>query len=145
VITAVGKLIFVGDVDNASIAHGSSMTVAADSELQVFGALTDDGTLSLHADSVASLEAVASGQTVSFDGAHARLVLRSPGEFAGSISNFGKTHKIVLEADVTSVAFANGVLTATGPGGPVAELQMMGSYEPPNFLLAPGFPGVITV
>jgi T5SS/PEP-CTERM-associated repeat protein len=145
VITAVGKLVFVGDVDNAPIAHGSSMTVAADSELQVFGALTDDGTLSLHADSVASLEAVASGQTVSFDGVHARLVLRSPGEFAGSISSFGKTHKIVLEADVTNVAFANGVLTATGPGGTVAELQMIGSYEPPNFLLAPGFPGVITV
>lgn len=145
VITADGKLILVGDVDNAAIPHGSPMTVAAGGELQVFGALTDDGTLSLQAQSVASLEAVASAQTVSFDGAHASLVLRSPGGFEGSISGFGQTHKIVLEAEVTGIAFASGVLTATGPGGTVAQLQMIGPYEPPNFLLTPGFPGVIRV
>jgi T5SS/PEP-CTERM-associated repeat protein len=146
VITADGKLILVGDIDNAPTNHGSSMTVAAGSELQCFGALTDDGTLSLQDHSVASLEAVASGQTVSFDGLQARLVLRSPGGFHGSISGFGQTHKIVLEAEVTNVAFAaNGVLTVTGPGGVVAQLQMIGPYDPPNFLLAPGFPGVITV
>jgi hypothetical protein len=51
----------------------------------------------------------------------------------------------VLEAEVTSLVFAIGVLTAKGPGGIVAQLQMTGSYDPPNFQLAPGFPGVITV
>lgn len=145
VITADGKLVLVGDIDNAPIQHGSSMTVAANGELQCFGALTDDGTLSLQAHSVASLEAVAAGQTISFDGLHASLILRSPGGFQGSISGFGQTHKIVLEAEVTSVAFATGVLTAKGPGGVVAQLKMTGSYNPSNFQLTAGFPGVIAV
>jgi T5SS/PEP-CTERM-associated repeat protein len=144
-ITAVGKLILIGDVDNAAIKHGSSMTVAANGELQCFGALTDDGTLSLQAHSVASLEAVAAGQTISFGGSHARLVLRSPGVFGGSISGFAATHKIVVEAEVTSIAFGGGEITMNGPGGLVGTLLMNGPYDPPNLHLDPGFPGVITV
>ncbi len=145
VITADGKLILIGDIDNAATSQGNSMTVAANGELQCFGALTDDGTVSLEAHSVASLEAVAAEQIISFDGLRASLVLRSPGGFLGSIRGFAPTHKIVLEADVTSVAFAGGVLTATGPGGIVAQLKMKGTYDPPPFQFAPGFPGVITV
>lgn len=145
VITVDGTLIVVGGIDNAAISSGSSMIVAAGGELQCFGALTDDGTLSLQAQSTASLEAVASGQTISFDGPHASIVLRNPGGFGGSISGFGPTHKIVIEADVTSLVFAGGTLTANGPGGLVATLLMNGSYGPGSFVLASGFPGVITV
>jgi T5SS/PEP-CTERM-associated repeat protein len=54
VITADGKLILVGDIDNAPIDHGSSRMVAAGGKLQCFGALADDGTLSLQSHSVAS-------------------------------------------------------------------------------------------
>jgi hypothetical protein len=105
--------------------------------------LTDNGKLSLQAHSVASLEAVDAGQTISFDGQHAKLVLRSPGAFAGSISNFGKTHRIVVEADVTGITLVSGVLTVKGLGSTVvAELQINGI--PPPFHLTSGFPGEIT-
>ncbi|MFM0029813.1 hypothetical protein PQR70_26620 [Paraburkholderia madseniana] len=146
-ITADRKLILVGDIDNPANSANSAnpmMMVAANGELQCFGALTDNGTLSLQAHSVASLEAVDAGQTISFDGQHAKLVLRSPGAFAGSISNFTHTHKIVVEAYVTGIAFASGVLTVKGLGSNViAQLQIAG--PPPNFHLAQqGFPGEIT-
>ncbi|MGF6597368.1 T5SS/PEP-CTERM-associated repeat protein [Paraburkholderia sp. GAS448] len=145
-ITADGKLILVGDIDNADNGNAYSMTVAAGGELQCFGALTDDGKLSLQAHSLASLEAVESGQTVSFDGLHAKLVLRSPGAFAGAISGFAHTHEIVVNAEVTGIVFGSGVLTVHGLSNlVVAQLQMIGPYNPSSFQLVQGFPGVITV
>ena len=146
-ITANGKLILVGGVDNPANAANPDvpmMIVATKGELQCFGALTDNGTLSLQAHSVASLEAVEAGQTISFDGKHAKLVLRSPGVFAGKISGFKQTDRIVVEADVTSIALAGSVLTVNGLGNTViVKLQIAGA--PPNFQLAQsGFPGEIT-
>ncbi|MGT2471546.1 hypothetical protein [Paraburkholderia terrae] len=143
-ITADGKLILVGDVDNPANDDSPMMIVAPHSELQCFGALTDNGKLSLLAHSVASLEAVDADQTISFDGQHAKLVLRSPGTFAGSISGFKHNDKIVVEADVTAIASASGVLTVKGLGGTIiAQLKIAGAL--PNFQLShPGFPGEIT-
>lgn len=145
-ITAHGKLILVGDIDNPANGDVPMMIVAAHGDLQCFGALTDDGTPSLQAHSVASLEAVDSQQTVSFDGSPATLVLRSPGAFAGSIKGFAHNHEIVVEADVTGIVYNSGVLTVHGPGNTViAQLQVIGNYDPPPFNVATGFPGVITV
>ncbi|MFP3558678.1 hypothetical protein SB861_49665 [Paraburkholderia sp. SIMBA_049] len=145
-ITADGKLIVVGDIDNPANTDPSipMMIVAAHGELQCFGALTDNGTLSLRDHSVASLEAVDAGQTISFDGQHTKLVLRSPGVFAGSISGFKHNDKIVVEADVTGIALTGSVLTVHGPGGTViVQLQVTGPV-PIFHLQQPGFPGVIT-
>ena len=146
-ITADGKLILIGDIDNPANPDAPDVhmvIVAANGELQCFGALTDTGKLSLRDHSVASLEAVDEQQTISFDSQHATLVLRSPGAFAGSISGFKQHDKIVVEADVTGIVFASPVLTVNGPGSTViAQLQIAGA-DPGFRLVAPGFPGVIT-
>ncbi|TCG03537.1 hypothetical protein BZM27_47775 [Paraburkholderia steynii] len=142
-ITADGTLIVIGDIDYPPNPSAPMMIVAAHGELQCFGALTDNGTLSLQDHSVASLEAVDPGQTISFDGHHAKLVLRTPGAFAGSISGFKHKDEIVVEADVTGIALAGDVLTVQGLGSTViAQLQITGTL--PTFHLQQGFPGVIT-
>ncbi|WP_166656306.1 hypothetical protein [Paraburkholderia sp. BL10I2N1] len=144
-ITAHQQLNLIGDIDNAG-----TITVAAGGDLRCFGTLLDDqGSIELQANSVASLEAVGSGQTITFAGNNAKLVLRSPGAFGGTIKNFGPTHSIELEAEVTLPPnFANGVLTLTGPGNNnvVAQLQMQGAiaYNTNSFNVVPGPPAVIT-
>ncbi|SKC81304.1 T5SS/PEP-CTERM-associated repeat-containing protein [Burkholderia sp. CF099] len=144
-ITADGKLILVGDIDNPAADSDVPMViVTANGELQCFGALTDNGKVSLRDHSVASLEAVDENQTIAFDGQHATLVLRSPGAFAGTISGFKRHDKIVVEADVAGIVAAPGLLTVNGPGSTViAQLQIAGG-NPGFSLVAPGFPGVIT-
>jgi T5SS/PEP-CTERM-associated repeat protein len=139
-ITADQQLNLIGDIDNAG-----TITVAAGGELRCFGTLDDTGSIDLQTNSVASLEAVASGQTITFAGNNAKLVLRSPGAFSGTIQGFALTHSIELEAEATGRNFANPVLTLTGPAGNVvARLQMQGAYTTNNFNVAPGLPSVIT-
>jgi T5SS/PEP-CTERM-associated repeat protein len=142
VITADQQLNLIGDIDNAG-----SITVAAGGELRCFGTLDDTGSIDLQANSVASLEAVASGQTITFAGNNAKLVLRSPGAFSGVVQGFFHTHSIELEAEATLLNFANPVLTLTGPAGNVvAQLQMQGAfpYTTNSFHVAPGLPSLIT-
>ncbi|MGF6810855.1 hypothetical protein OKW30_006047 [Paraburkholderia sp. Clong3] len=141
-ITAEQQLNLIGDIDNAG-----TITVAAGGELRCFGTLEDSGSIALQANSVGSLEAVASGQTITFAGNHAKLVLRNPGAFSGAINGFGLTHSIELEAEATVPNFASGVLTLTVPPGKVvAQLQMQGPfpYTTLNFHVAPGLSSVIT-
>jgi T5SS/PEP-CTERM-associated repeat protein len=140
-INAHQQLNLVGDIDNAG-----TITVAVGGDLRCIGTLLDEkGSIKLHANSVASLEAVQSDQqTITFAGQNARLVLRSPAAFGGTIDGFGLTHAIELEAEADNRTYAGNTLTVTGPSGVVAQLQMSGNYTEPNFALASGFPSVIT-
>lgn len=144
-ITAEHRLNLIGDIDNAG-----EISVDAGGDLRCFGSIDDTGLIELQANSVASLEAVASGQTIKFAGNKARLVLRSPGDFSGVVKDFGPTHSIELEVEATSLNFdiASGMLTLKQgvPGNVVAQWQMQGviAYTVNNFLLAPGLPSVIT-
>lgn len=139
-MTVHRQLSLVGDIDNAG-----AITVAAGGELRCFGPLDDSGLIELRANSVASLETVGSDQTVSFTDDHARLVLRLPNAFGGTIKGFGKHNSIELEAVATGHHYdtVDGILTLTGSAGDVAQLQMAGNYTDSNFHLTSGFPSVI--
>lgn len=142
-ITAETQLNLIGDIDN-----GGTITVAAGGELRCVGSLDDTGSISLQANSVASLEAVTSSQTIKFAGNDARLVLRSPGPgiFSGVIEDFAKTHSIEVETEASGFNFAAGMLTLTHPASTVvAELQMSGTYSPFDFKLVSGTHSVITL
>jgi T5SS/PEP-CTERM-associated repeat protein len=140
-INADGELTLIGDIDNSS-----SITVAMGGKLYCFGAVTDDGTITLKENSEASLEAV-SGQTITFGGPNATLVLRSPRDFSATLDGFGASHRIVVDAEITHIAYspATKVLTANDVNGVVVEFTMTGNYNPNGFQLTPGFPSVITV
>jgi T5SS/PEP-CTERM-associated repeat protein len=132
-ITAGHSLNLIGDIDNAS-----TITVAAGGHLRCFGTLlSDNGNIELQANSVATVEAVQSPQTITFSGSNARLELRSPGAFLGTIVGFAKTHAIELDAEAISFTFAGTVLTIKGPFGTVAQLQMTGPYNATSFTLNP--------
>lgn len=137
-ITAEQQLSLIGDIDNAG-----TMT-AAGGELRCFGSIDDTGAIILQAGGAASLEAVTSGQTITFAGSNARLLLQSPGAFQGVIKGFSTTHVIEVAANVTTLSFAGSALTLNdGTGNPIAELQLQGSYGLGSFHLTPGFPSVI--
>jgi len=141
-ITAEARLLLIGNIDNSAL-----IEIASGGDLRCLGALTDEGDITLQANSVASLESV-SGQTITFGGSHARLVLRSPGAFNGSITGFAATHEIVVYAEVSGLVYStiDKVLTVNGSGGgPIAQIKMNGSYMSNSFHLAPGFPSVISV
>jgi T5SS/PEP-CTERM-associated repeat protein len=139
-ITAHQQLNLVGDIDNAG-----TITVDAGGDLRCFGTLLDEkGSIKLHANSVASLEAVQSDQqTITFAGRNARLLLRDPAAFGGTIEGFGLSHVIELEVEADNRTLIGNTLTVTGPIGVVAQLQMSGNYTDHNFALTPGFPSVI--
>jgi T5SS/PEP-CTERM-associated repeat protein len=141
-ITAHQQLNLVGDIDNAG-----TITVAAGGHLQCSGTLVDEtGSIELRANSVASLEAVESDQqTITFAGHNARLVLRSPAAFGGTIKGFGLSHLIELEAEANNFTLTPNppnasTLTVTGPSGVVAQLQMSGVYVDANFIVTSGIP-----
>ncbi|MCP3711906.1 hypothetical protein M3I54_34000 [Paraburkholderia sp. CNPSo 3274] len=134
-ITVINSLTLVGDMDNAS-----TISVSAGGHLRCFGTLlSDTGTIELRADSVATVEAVQSPQTIKFVGTNARLELRSPGAFTGTIDGFAKTDTIELDVEVKSINFANNVLTIKDHFGTVeAQLQMTGgAYSTGSFQINP--------
>lgn len=131
-VTAGKSLNLVGDIDNSG-----TITVAAGGHLRCLGTLlADNGTIELQTHSVATVEAVQSGQTLTFSGPDARLELRSPGAFSGTIDGFAKTHTIELDAEANSFTFANNLLTISGTAV-VAQLQMQGSYSTTDFTVKP--------
>jgi len=140
-ISASQQLTLIGPMQN----NGMIKAVAG-SDLRFVGAISGSGTITLTAGSTASLEAVASGQTVAFSGGSSKLVLRSPPAFSGSISGFNGTDTIVLDAPATNFSFVPGLLTVFDgaiPGVIVAQLAMIGPYSVVNFDLVPGNPAVI--
>ena len=142
-ITAHQQLNLIGDIDNAG-----TITVAAGGDLRCFGTLLDDqGSIELQANSVASLEAVASGQTITFAGNNAKLVLRNAGDFGGTIMDFGPTHSIELEAEATGHNFdiPSSTLTLTGPGANVVAKLLMKGLTSTSFNVVPGPTTLITV
>jgi T5SS/PEP-CTERM-associated repeat protein len=141
-ISASQQLTLIGPMQN----NGMIKAVAG-SALRFVGAISGSGTITLTAGSAASLEAVESGQTIAFSGSNAKLVLRSPSAFGGSISGFDGNDTIVLDAAATDLSFVPGVLTvfdAAIPGVSVAKLTMIGVYSITNFKLTPGNPAVIS-
>jgi T5SS/PEP-CTERM-associated repeat protein len=130
-ITAGNSLSLIGDIGNSG-----TITVAAGGHLRCFGTLfADNGTIELQANSVATVEAVQTGQTIKFSGPKARLELRSPGAFSGIIDGFAKTHTIELDAQANSFTVVGSMLTISGMSGTVAQLQMTGSPSPNDFKL----------
>jgi len=141
-ISASQQLTLIGPMQN----NGMIKAIAG-SALRFVGAISGSGTITLTAGSAASLEAVESGQTIAFSGSNAKLVLRSPSAFGGSISGFDGNDTIVLDAAATDLSFVPGVLTvfdAAIPGVSVAKLTMIGVYSITNFKLTPGNPAVIS-
>lgn len=76
-------------------------------------------------------------------------MIRSPGDFYGTISGFVKGDTIELDAPATHGTFAagvvngvaGGVLTLTdAPGNVVAQLSMIGAYTTADFKVNP--PGI---
>ncbi|MGF6781814.1 hypothetical protein [Paraburkholderia sp. GAS334] len=130
-ITAGNSLNLIGDIDNSG-----KITVATGGHLRCFGTLlADNGTIELQANSVATVEAVQTGQTITFSGLKARLELRSPGAFSGTIDGFARTHTIELDAEANSFTLVGNMLTISGPSGTVAQLQMTGSPSANDFRL----------
>jgi T5SS/PEP-CTERM-associated repeat protein len=141
-ISASQQLTLIGPMQN----NGMIKAVAG-GDLRFVGAISGSGTITLTAGSAASVDAVASGQTIAFSGGNAKLILRSPAAFGGSISGFDGNDTIVLDAAATGLSFAAGVLTVIDlaiPGISVAQLTMIGAYSITDFKLVPGNPAVIS-
>ncbi|CAH2807062.1 MAG: hypothetical protein CPDRYMAC_6441 [uncultured Paraburkholderia sp.] len=138
-VTAQPQLKLIGGIDNAG-----TIVVAAHSALQCYGAISDTGAIKLGPASVTSLEAVESGQTITFGGNPARLVLHSPGAFEGVIDGFAHTNEIELDAHATTYQFTSPTLTLRDVNNQiVAQLQMLGTFGPNAFQLTPGNVSVI--
>ncbi|SKD06312.1 hypothetical protein [Paraburkholderia hospita] len=132
-VTAGNSLNLIGDIDNSG-----TITVSAGGHLRCFGTLlADNGKIELQANSVATVEAVQTGQTITFSGPKARLELRSPGAFSGTIDGFAKTHKIELDAEANALMVGGNIVTIGGPSGTVAQLQMTTSPSPGSLDLKP--------
>jgi hypothetical protein len=122
---------FVGGFTNtgAIIVQGGTLTVGQTIQ-------GDGGVISLADGAVVSLEAVAAGQTVSFqDGSS--LTIADPQDFSGTVEGFTAGDSITLEG-ITGAqeSFSGGVLTVTEGDTTVASIAISGDYQSSDFTAA---------
>ena len=130
-LTASGQIINDGTIN----AVGGTLTLT--------GGITGTGVLGIAAGAALLLSGpVAATQTIAFasSGAPGTLVLATPAQVAACITGFANGDSIELVGvTATQVAYANGVLTMIGPGGPdnslraVASLDLAGTYAINSF------------
>lgn len=83
----------------------------------------------------------AAAQAITFDGATSDLALSQPMQFTGTISGLqaGSTIDLVgatFTPGADTITFANNVLTVSTSGGPIAELDVAGTYTAGSFQLS---------
>jgi hypothetical protein len=131
-ITSHHRLALIGDISNIG-----TIDVAPNGHIECAGALGasgDSGGLTLSQGSVASLDAVSNGQTITFTG-NGRLRLHRPQAFNGVIAGFKLGDTIELDTlPIGPLSYGSGKLTFALNGSTVA-LALNGSFNPAGFVL----------
>ncbi len=141
-VDAGSHLILSGTIGNA-ITDNGAVDVAAGHTLTMTGNVTGSGGYVISSAIMngntpvgvaATLDlAGASGAGVLFNGPAGVLVLGTPGGYTGAITGFGEGDSIVIAGVATAESFSGGTLTLSGASGPLAALNIAGSYGTADF------------
>ncbi len=138
-MTVLGTVGGSGTLTATSQITNNGTLNAGGGTLTVTGGIAGTGLLGIAAGATLLLGGpVAATQTIAFasSGAPGTLALASPLQVLAPIQGFANGDTIELVGiTAAQLQYANGVLTATGPGGTVASLSLAGSYALSSFSL----------